>query len=205
METDADQDLLLKKGGTGFPYLAALDADGNVLAKLPRVARTTANFQKMMEQARATKTELVKLTKKAKAGDQAAKIALFAKRLELSYLSAKEAKAAFADLKGLTDEQRKDFTAKLTSLEVGSILSAVQGKEDYAAAGAQLAAMAKAGRIPTARGEKINFWYLISVHAEEAKDAKLYGKAFQVLKAAEGIRPAFIEKMRTTLKRLKAK
>jgi hypothetical protein len=89
-----DDDLLGRKGGKGFPYVVAMDAEGRITAAL--ADRSVAGFQAMLVQAR--EQEAKRARKDLPATDAAA---LLEFDLSVGNLTAAEATAALAAIQGL--------------------------------------------------------------------------------------------------------
>lgn len=195
VSTDPHQGLLKEKGFGGFPSLAFMDAEGNVVAK--QGGRTVAAFQ-------ATLDSLAKVKALSGKTDNASVIELTFAKIGLGSLKASEAKEQLTG-KTLT----KDQTAKLDSLlldeEIMTARNGARSREDSAAVGVKFAEMKKAGRIPTGATATM-FWSTIASHAETTKDAALFEEAFTALKKVWGEDKAYtrvIESMNARLKALK--
>ena len=196
-------DLLGKVGGRGFPTIAALDADGNVIGHL-RGQRNVSGFEGLMSSAKETSTQLRNLAQKASKGDAAAKLELFEKKLQLKHFDFAAAQAAYKALGKVSDDVKKRIEAQLAGLEVASIFAKVKpNKKSQIAAGEKLAAMVKAGREPKGRMERLNSWFLISMWAESTKNVEMFERAYKTFKATEGIRPTFLQGLERKLKALK--
>jgi hypothetical protein len=208
VETDADQDLLGKKGGGGWPYIVVMDADGNVLSvhepESRETFRKTAGFRATVADARATANKLEELRKAAKGGDKDAAADLLGLQIELAHLDAAGAKKQLAAIRGLPKERFSELDRKVVALEVNEIqTSATEDEATHYAAGKKFAAMVEDDRIPP-DDEALYFWYFVSVYAEKEKDADLYGKALAGMRKHERqIRASFLEQMEKTLEKLR--
>ena len=193
--TDPHQGLLREKGFGGFPSLAFMDADGNVVAK--QGDRSVAGFQ-------TTLNRLAKVKELSGKTDDGSFVELTFAKVDLGSLKASEAKT---QLTGKT--LSKDQSAKLESLmldeEIMTLRSSAKSREDMDAVGAKLVEMKKAGRIPT--GSTVaTFWQTIASHAESKKDAPLFEEAFTALKKSWGTDERYkraIDSMETRLKAMK--
>jgi len=147
-----------------------MDADGNVLAKGGR--RTVAGFDDMMTKAAKTQTEFVTLGKKAKAGDQKARIALFEKHVELGHYDLKEAKAELEKIGKIEDEAvAKRLEGQLTGVEVNEIMSSVKSRADIPKAVEKFVKMWKQGRVPAGNGNTaLQFLASVVNHSIQKKD-----------------------------------
>ena len=112
--------LLKDKGFRGFPSLAFMDAEGNVLAK--PASRTVESY----DQTLGLVESYVSLKAKIEAGDASATNALFLTELELDKLTYEGAKAQYAGLEGLSTEQCLQIEAKLAKMEVQSMLASAR-------------------------------------------------------------------------------
>lgn len=189
VEGDKHQKLFKQRGGTGFPYLAVLDADGELL--FGRASRNVAGFEFAMRRARKMQTQLADLAKRSEQGDASARYALFLKRVELMRYSAAEAREEFAGLK-LSEEERKVAEAKLVDLDIREVMSTLTKAENSrTAAGRAFAKMWEAGTTPAdpRTTEWRYFYHFVMVHAEAEKDADLFARALEVYKGQFGSNP----------------
>lgn len=196
VEDDKYQNLLSEKGGMGFPYLAYMDADGNVIAKPG--GRSVQAFEATLSGA---VVEFQQLKDAAADGDEEAQRNLFVKQVEFQHFaSVDDARKAMAKVKGLSDEQSKRIESMLTDQEFGAILSSVRSLNEAAAAGKKALPMLKAGRIPGGNNS-LYFWLFIGKHAEAEKDAELLKRAISEL---EGNRRAarLVSDMKAALEKM---
>lgn len=171
MQTDPYQDLLREKGGTGFPTIMFLDADGSMLGKHSG-KRTVEDFQASLERVSKFKEVLAK----AAAGDAAAKREVFVQNLEWGSIPFAEAKQQAATMKDLTAEQTARIETALVTLE----LADARGKmrSDPAGAVAAMLAMHDGKRVPTDKMPAQNFYATLASAAEQAKDIKAFELAY---------------------------
>lgn len=163
--------LLQDKGFGGFPSLAFMDADGNVIAK--QGERTVDGFQKTHAKVKA----LMDLRQTvARGSDEKLQKKLLMAELDLNLLSADEIKQRVAAIKNLTNEERATVDRKLVDAEVRDLQqkSRELGMEKVAEA---VADIAKAGRRPS-DDVAVQFWVLTLRHAENTTDGKLGEEAF---------------------------
>ena len=198
-------DLLSKKGGTGFPYLVALDAAGDVIAQLEG-GRTVEGFRAMMTDG--AKFVAVRSKEKKTLDDE---IFLLKHDIAMGNADLAAAKTRMAGLKGLNDAQKKELDGALLGLEIQAAMPRAKSKEEAQAialtAGKQFAEMWSAGREPTAENQIGQFFSAILEHAESVKDAALFEKALDKLRAQFGSKPqnaGFFTKQDERLKALKA-
>jgi hypothetical protein len=172
--------LLQEKGFGGFPSLAFMDADGNVVVKPS--ARSVSSFEETLTKASEQMKRRHELTAKAKAGDAAAQKELFLMDLELGGMTAEQLNEGAKKLQ-LSKEEKTKVDEALTDLELKSIAAKTRGDRDAAAE--QIAGLAKAGRRPS-KGQAFGFWSMTLQHAAKAKDGKLADQAYgEIEKVAE--------------------
>jgi hypothetical protein len=169
---DPYQGLLVQKGGRGFPYLAFLDAGGQVLAR--QRGRSVEAFE-------ATLAGPVRSFREARdlaaTGDPDALRKLFLLRIELAHFEDFEkARAEMAQLEGLTDAEKQKVEKDLVAQEFNRIYTAMRSVSDAPDAGAKCAAMLEKGRVPTGRDETL-YWFFVAKYAETEKNAELLEKS----------------------------
>jgi len=195
--------LLSEKGGTGFPYLAYLDADGNVIAK-HEGQRTVDGFETTAGKAR----EFLELKKKAEGGDKAARIDLLKKQIEFRHFDSLEAKKRVEAMADLDEATKKDLLEKIVALKIYEILGTITAdKATRAAAGKKYNEMRLAGEIPNGERELQYFWMFILEYAESIKDVKLYEDGVKAVEAAFGAKANYkrwIDQIKQKLETLKA-
>jgi hypothetical protein len=194
----------MQKGGEGFPYLAALDSDGNVLAKLGMVPRTVESFKALMKEATGTQQELADLAKKAEAGDLEATGKLLERELGLGYLKLEDAQKRLAKLDKLPDEQKERILDAMLGLEVREAMTGVtQERATQVEAGKKLAKLVMSGREPKDRMARLNAWYFASIYAEETKNVEILEKVLTVFSAEKGIREEFLTMLKDKIAEIK--
>jgi len=176
VEADPYQGLLQEKGGRGFPYLAFLDAEGNVIAK--QGDRSVEGFEKTL----ATITDFRALEKKAKAGDRAAGIDAVIAGMELGAYDADQAKEKLAKLGPIPKDKQAKIDGMLVNFEVDAMMAKVRTQQQAEEAGRKFAEMEKEGRVPTGR-TAWNFYAVMLAAHEAAGDAEAYEKALGVFKS----------------------
>jgi hypothetical protein len=179
IDGEPNDDLLRRKGGSMFPFLAFLDTDGKVLA-LPR-GRTVEVFRATLEGDVAAFREL---KAKAATGDPDARRALFAKRVALRHFEDFDAaREELAELEGLSDEERAELTQALVDQEFNLILGSVRSEADAADAGERCLPMYRAGRIP-AGSLACYYWFFLATQAVRASDAERLREAIDRIEAS---------------------
>ncbi|RMH04279.1 MAG: hypothetical protein D6702_03485 [Planctomycetota bacterium] len=169
--------MLSEYGGTGFPTLMFLDAEGHKLFR-PE-GRDVGSFEK----ARDRSQEFLELVAKAEQGDAKAKVAAFRQQLELGWFGAAEARERLAGLGKISRKDRQAIERLLVATEVREL--AKEAGRDLAKrreAGKRLAEMWRNGQVPEDKRLLVSYWGLIADHAEAIGDKKLMKK---VLKEAD--------------------
>lgn len=165
------------KGGSGFPYLAFLDAEGTVLA-VHNGARNPEGFAKTAEEAKA----MLDLRAKAEAGDKAVAFDLLAKYLSLAPLEPPTLDKMLALAGELTPEQKTRLEPLTIECAFKNVLADVnEDKATQVAAGEKFAAMAKAGKIPADPRMAATFHSLTLAWADETKSVAEYETSFKAL------------------------
>lgn len=204
VEGDPHQDLLQEKGGTGFPYLVYLDAEGNVLGR-HQGERTVAGFRESGGKAR----EFLELKKKAEGGDKAAGFDCLIARMEMGLVEEDEIERKVQALGELTPEQHARLDPLLVDARVRGILKGMNPKDQKAVldVGKRFLEMKQAGKVPSGEKESLSFWNITLAHAERERDAATYEEALEALKRRFGSSPrnkAFFDKAEKKLQEMKA-
>ncbi len=175
--------LLSEKGGRGFPHMAALDSDGNVIA-VHQGRRDPSGFAETMKAA----SRFMDLVKKAEAGDKAAKFEVLVHRLKMGSLSGPEAEKAAGELGPLSKEQQKTLEGLLADAAVRGVLEGMtRDPNSRLEAGKKFLEMKKAGKpAPSGEREFQVYWILMMDYAEKQKDAATFEEALKALKARFG-------------------
>lgn len=164
--------MLSEKGGTGFPTLMFLDAEGRRLLKHagPRTVKAFESTLAEVEQFQA-------LMQKAEAGDAKAATELFIRQLQLEWFESEEAQAKAAALQEVSSAQKKQIDQLLVDTEV-RCRAAAAGKDmaKVREAGAHFLEMWEAKRVPASEDQLYVFWAMMARHAEDKGDKKLFKK-----------------------------
>jgi hypothetical protein len=203
VQADPHQTLLEAKGGTGFPHLAFLDAEGEVVA-VHQGARTVAAFEETRNRA----TAFLGLKKKAEAGDAAAKKEFLIAGVELGRMTLEDVDVKLKALGALTPDQASRLDAVRVNAEVLSMLQKTQRSRDsQLATGKAFLEMKKAGRpAPCGDQESILYWLLMMGYAEDVEDVATLEEGLRNLRpkiAEDPQAKAFIEGREAVIKRLK--
>ena len=168
------------KGSTGLPYVALLDDEGTL------VVRFTGRWELPLLTAAAKKAQAFVDLKVKAASDPAAKADLALARLELEEerLTLDDARKRVDGLGELSADQKARATGLLADIEAIAIARTVgRDPQTRIDAGRRMAAMKKAGRVPTGDDPSQSFWVYLMDFAEDAKDAALFAEALEALKA----------------------
>lgn len=169
--------LLQEKGGRGFPYVVAMDAAGEVVAKLRD--RSVEGFRSMMKDAA---DYAVLLPKKERTPAEALRFLRL--EMRLGKVADEEARTRATALEGLDDAGKADRADLLLGLEIKAELNKIQGRDPAPriAAGKVFAGMWAAGREPQDMEYVQAFFFLMLDHAEDVKDLALFEKALVKVK-----------------------
>jgi hypothetical protein len=179
VEGDKHQGLWQEKGGSGFPFLVFMDAEGNVVAK--QGERTVAGFQVRLAACKA----YLELAAKHKAGDESVAADLLIARIELDQVDFAAAKQEAETLGRVDAAKQKKIDGLLLDLEVFSIVRSARAPAAAKESGAKFLEMMKAGRVPTGPIAR-NFYAWILPVAEAAGDAASYEQALTGFKQFVG-------------------
>jgi len=179
VKDDPYQGLLPEKGGTGWPHLAFLDADGEVIG-IHQGMRTVAAFQETGDLVRAC----LALQAKVAAGDDSARPDLLIARIRLGVLSYPDARGEADELE-LTEAQAKLINDLLFDMQVLETCRSLQqdpkGRESAKKIASLWRKQAEKGRMPMADQPFLMFWDVILAVADQEQDGatfRLAGKAF---------------------------
>ena len=191
--------LLQDKGFGGFPSLAFMDAEGEVIAS--PTSRSVSAFNSTLTAVES----YLELKARADGGDKSVANALFVAEMGFDKLDFDEATARFAKLRGFTADEKKTIESQIVGLEFTSMISEVRqlglGQE---AARKRAADMAKAGRAPSGQMAG-QFWTYCLRHADSDEDGKLYEESLTHLKKIYADNPRFqadLPDLETRLKEL---
>jgi hypothetical protein len=179
-------DLLVKKGGQGFPHLVFMDADGDVLATHERSPELDA----LKKTAEAGK-ETTELKKKAASGDAEAKVEWFLRQLESGSLDVTAARARVKDLGALDPDKAKMIEDKIFDLEVLAIANGIQQESDVAAAAKKVLTFVEQKKIPKGDSAFEFCWQILCGHGQQAKDVKYFEAGLTILKDRYGENPRY--------------
>lgn len=164
--------MLGKKGGTGFPYLVFLDADGEIISKY-QGNRSVDSFKQTGEKAKA----FASTRAKAEKGDRKAKIeflTLLGETGSSNYTKAKELAAGLGDLQGA---DRKRVNDALFNIEYYDLLAQTADKKVKTnEMHDRVVAWFDKKTIPTAPDAIVSFFNVLALHAGEKPDIDLYKK-----------------------------
>ena len=188
IEGDKYANLLSEKGGRGFPFVVAMDAEGNVLAGL--ADRTVDGFKVMVKSA--VEYQALRAKKDLTAGEQ---LRLLRMDLDRDRVKPAEFREKALALKGLDAAGVKDRDAHVLHADIQErlqeygALAMKAGKpipDKKNEVGAGFAAMYREGRRPTEKNDIGPFYDMILGYAEEQKDVELYAAALDIMKKTFG-------------------
>ncbi len=199
---DPYQNLLAAKGGSGWPFVAILDATGRVLAH-HEGQRETAQFERTLARAAETAASLAKLERLAEGGNVTAAGQLLELNINLGHVDAEAARGRLARLDALPKADRDRLEKQIIKAEVASIqITATSDVKTQIAAGEKFAEMVAANRIPE-DADAMFFWYFTAMYAEHAVQTQLYARALEGLRHhEERLGASLLESMEKTLKKL---
>lgn len=164
--------LLSEKGGTGFPTLMFLDAEGRILETYAG-PRTVKGFEDSLVGVQG----FLDLVARAEGGDKSAATDVLIRQLELEWFELEEARTRVQALEKVSSKQAKVLEQLLVETEVRCV--AAEAGDDPArrqAAGERFLAMWKDKRVPASEAQLYPFWFLMADHAEAIGDKKLFKK-----------------------------
>lgn len=206
---DADQDLLMEKGGRGFPYLVTMDAGGAVTSFVEK--RSVEGFLEAVDEGlkyskkkadpslpvaervklilfdvavkNATKEEARTAIENMKGLEGAAREAeLLRWDILQGDVSPEDGARKLKAIEGLTPELRRYVDEVLVDMEVQAAMPRGPAMEGRIAAGAKFAALWAEGREPTENMFQ-PFFILMLDHAESVKDVDLFGRSLDRIRA----------------------
>jgi len=195
-----DEDLLFDVGGSEFPTIVFLDADGEVIGRhdmgdnsVPALERTAAKVERCLELAKRLKS------------DARVRADLEIARCELGLIEYFDLES---ELEGLTltpDQQKAVATlgADNSVWEMTQVLRRVRDEAAREQAVEEFLALYRAGHHPARASNRAVYWDLLADHAVAAKDAALLGDALAALKELHGPTPS--RRAKTRLAQLEAK
>lgn len=166
-EGEPHPNLLSEKGGRGFPYLAFLDARGNLLAAHSG-ERTVENFRVTLAEAQEFEAFLARTDRTAEEEHQ-----LFVKETTLLRVTPEEAQARLAGMSGLTEEQATLARQAVADLEIRHVLMTLTWRstpEDWVEVGSRLWAMHGEGKTASDARQRQYVWGFVLQYGEARKD-----------------------------------
>ncbi|HKE01546.1 MAG TPA: hypothetical protein VKE69_11095 [Planctomycetota bacterium] len=178
---DPHDTMLLEKGGAGWPYLAWLDADGDVM--LPHKGdRSTKGLQKGL--AELPEAPMRKL--KAKATTDAAMADYLIAQLESEWMGSADAAERVAKIAKLAPEKKKRLDDLIVTRDVTECTAKARTDAQSIEVAKHLFDLAKQKRVPTDEKIRTVQWNLIFRGLGKAKDAKLLESAIAEAKRSLG-------------------
>lgn len=201
IEGRANDNLLSVYGGTGFPTLKFLDAKGNAVGEPGR--REVKAFDSALASIKVQIEELDQLRARIKKGEKGLEGQLLLGELKMGSLKYAGASKRFAAIKKIKPEMKAEIQKMLVSLEFNDIMGRMT-QENYKELGAEVAKMARAGRVPGGNDEGM-FWQIVASWADENGDLPLLKKGYKYLsqKYANNERAKkFLEEMKARIETL---
>lgn len=184
VEGEKHQTLLSEKGGTGFPYVVAMSAEGDVLSELSD--RSVDGFKAMMK---AAADDLVLRAKKDPT--PAERLKILGSDLARGRIKGPEYRERAAKIEGLDEAGIKERETTIVHLDIDAEMDKLRkaggpAPELRLEIGKIFAGMHKAGRVPTERRYIGGFYELMMIYGENEKDPEIFGAALAKLKEAFG-------------------
>lgn len=183
VEGEPYPNLLSEKGFRGFPSLAVMNAEGEIIAK--PAGRDVEAFSAATVQAQ----RYVALTAKEKL-DKDEQVELFGLEVGLGKYTFEDARARVAAMTGLDDARKAALAEILLPLEIQSLMPKSRDPAEATKAGEQFLAMMNEGREPKAGQPVFSMFYqLILRYADGKGDAPAFKAALAKLEAEFGSNP----------------
>lgn len=175
IEGRKDDNLLLDKGGRGFPYIVFMDDDGTIITV--QDDRTVAGFDKTFKE---KVQRFLELRAKAQSGDPGAQIDFALLEGDLGRIKFDEVQKRLEGKK-LSDAQKQ----VLGEVELGAMIAAAADATDEGAfrdAAKRLADGFAAGRVPATNERKQPFFNILLQYGLSEKNPDLAQKSLDALK-----------------------
>ena len=197
VEADPHQNLLREKGGSGFPYLVWMDADGDVLAQQRQ--RSVEAFEQTLA---SDLGEAIALKQKA-ASDPQAKIAWIMKQAEFGTLSLAETKDTLAkQSKQMSAEQVEKLEQHRNAKAVQEAMHGITSAQELAKAGPKMLEVEKAGWVPKDQRAFGSFSAVLLAYAEQQKDVQLFERIVAMVRERLGDEPRAARQLESLEQRL---
>ncbi len=172
-----DQGLRKEKGLTGLPGLVFLDADGDVLVRVPYDKVSVKGISATGDRA----LRYIDLRARAARGEDDARAAFLQMQLEERQIDLKPATAEFAEIEVMSDAQRAVLEELLLSLRISTELRAA-GQKGRRKLGPKYWAMWRDGPRPGASVSR-GYWYAILEWAEHDRKLDVFAAAIAEFEA----------------------
>lgn len=203
LDSDPHQGMILRKKGFSLPYIAILDAKGQLLTP-HRGPNTVQGFQDSVRQAEKVAKELSDLEKRFADGDVEAGSTLLERRLDLRHFSADVAGKKLEKFKGLDSKRRAHLKALVGRAAYGELFAAHVGKTiSTAKAIARYRKLIKSGAKP-APTEAATFWYLLAQDSLARKDLRSFETAIEHMKSLEVDDPQLTQHIESAIGQLQS-
>jgi hypothetical protein len=178
--------LLTEMGGTGFPTLMFLDAEGRRIKKHSG-ARTVKAFEESLDEVQ----EFLDLATEAESGNDKAATELLIRQLELGWFDLEEARTRRDALKVVSSKQKKRFEQLLIDTEVRTMADAAEGDEAWQDVGKHFLQMWEEKRLPQADAQRFSFWWTLADLAEYERDKKTFKRVLREFEDLVDDNPAY--------------
>lgn len=193
--------MLREKGGTGFPTLQFMDADGNTLTT--QGDRSVKGFEATLVKVQ----HLLDLRQRVAGGDKAAAADLFLAELAMGAIGWEEANEKAKGFKDLSAAQKKELGQLLLDAEIKHLIAdAGRDAEKIQKVGQRFVEMLAAGSIPSP-AERGSFWSFLTSWASNNGDPATFEKALNGLKEVYADEPraqSYLERLSKQLEEMKA-
>jgi hypothetical protein len=184
IDGDKYPNLMEEKGGEGFPYVAAMDAEGGVLAKLKE--RTLDGLRAMMKNA--VDYQALKAKKDPTTGER---LRLLGMDFDNNRITPKEYRAKASALEDLDDAGEQERDARILHIDIYEQMARFRGLTAPDPAlrvevGKIFAGWVSAGRMPKDPLDVGPYCDLLMDYAEAAREPDLFALAMGKMKEAYG-------------------
>jgi len=195
------EDLLYRKGGRGFPYVAAMNAEGKVTAQLGVGGRNLEGFEALMKAA--AEYEARQDDPIGSAQDVARWI-----RFEVRVGNISPADARKLVVIGLDEESAKGIEREIADVQIAAMLLSIRSPAETPDVGKKLAVMMRDGQVPTDSEQAEDYYEAIIAYAERDGDLDALERALRALRRRAGDDERmmrYIDEKTKVLEALKAK
>jgi hypothetical protein len=193
LPSDPSAFLFTELGGTAFPTVMALDAEGHVLAR-----RTGVRCLRDLRDLVADGTAFARAIAQSAQASPEVRAEVLAQRIAFGHLTSEEARVAVAALGALSAERASDFETAIVARECAVVLLEIRKASDESSrlrAARRFVEMKNAGRVP-ADANAPAFWDWVTAYAAHVRDVALFEEGVVALRPLFAGDPASIERLR---------